>query len=507
MAYVAPREKFTMLSNALSGVNKGLNDFATMKLERDKMAQQQQQFDANLAFGFDKLDEQIRQFDVGTKEHRELTEARMDLEKTLKREGIVSAEKIATQRVSLGYSQLSQRKKEHDYAAEQEARLESSISQYITSFDDIEPLVSPEKNPEEFNRLYPGGVNDPNYAVAWQKFERETLEQSNALAQQLSPSGKITPEIRQRADAIIRDKKGYQDRVVIRRTEMAKAKNARYAMASFGSKAQQSVMGGSKSAIDQVGEWKPTYSTAPVYEVPSPVGMDMIESATPGEDPNPTRYIQKPNNSVNMERIAAEIRKIDNDQQQAMAFRASLNLSTAMGVMQDAMESSHAAQKEARKNYIEKAEYLDALMGNSNGQVVQMATIDADYIINTKNNEPLMAGLAAAGSFRPGLLSTQMRTNLQTGVTAPSPLDAMLSAHIEARRSGVSDVTAGDDIEDQVLEAFPDGATMDSVERSQPLSEMGNRVQTALGAEEAELGRKLTARERGNVILSVTGGK
>ena len=93
MAYIPGSDPFKTLSNAFGGTAKGAFDYTQVRLKQNQIDESKRQHDQNLRLGFKRLDEQIRQFDVGTKEHRELTEARMKLDATLRREGFVSAEK------------------------------------------------------------------------------------------------------------------------------------------------------------------------------------------------------------------------------------------------------------------------------------------------------------------------------------------------------------------------------------------------------------------------------
>jgi len=96
MAYIPGSDPFKTLSNAFGGTAKGAFDYTQVRLKQNQIDESKRQHDQNLRLGFKRLDEQIRQFDVGTKEHRELTEARMKLDATLRREGFTSAEKRAS---------------------------------------------------------------------------------------------------------------------------------------------------------------------------------------------------------------------------------------------------------------------------------------------------------------------------------------------------------------------------------------------------------------------------
>ena len=71
-SFVAGPNKFALLANAFTGAAKGANDFAELKQRSDTLKEQKRQHDDNLKFGFEKLDEQIRQFDVGTSEKSRL---------------------------------------------------------------------------------------------------------------------------------------------------------------------------------------------------------------------------------------------------------------------------------------------------------------------------------------------------------------------------------------------------------------------------------------------------
>ena len=165
MAYVAPVDKFSMLSNALGGVSKGLTDYAAVKLETNKMAQQQAQFDEQMNLAFNKLDEQIRQFNVGTEQHERLTQAKMDLEKTLTREGIVSAEKQTTQRVRAQNYATRVREKNAERQAEIDDRLfEATRSSQLAESMGYDALATQDP-----------GIYDPN---EWASEEAYNIEKA-----------------------------------------------------------------------------------------------------------------------------------------------------------------------------------------------------------------------------------------------------------------------------------------------------------------------------------------
>tara|TARA_R110000803_G_scaffold15895_2_gene43743 strand:+ start:2168 stop:3652 length:1485 start_codon:yes stop_codon:yes gene_type:complete len=71
-SFVAGPNKFALLANAFTGAAKGANDFAQLKQRSDALKEQKRQHDDNLALGFNRLDEQIRQFDIGTSERSRL---------------------------------------------------------------------------------------------------------------------------------------------------------------------------------------------------------------------------------------------------------------------------------------------------------------------------------------------------------------------------------------------------------------------------------------------------
>ena len=124
MAYIAPKDNLKLLSNALGGAAKGAQDFATLSLEKRRIDESSRQFDENLEFGFKKLDEQIRQFDVGTDQRERLEQARLELQGKLTREGYVSAEKRSeiSKQATLGAASIRAREMTKD--REQAARLQ-----------------------------------------------------------------------------------------------------------------------------------------------------------------------------------------------------------------------------------------------------------------------------------------------------------------------------------------------------------------------------------------------
>lgn len=95
MALLAPGggTDFSILAEAFSGAAKGAHDFAQLKMRRDQMAQQQSQFDQQLALNFTKLNEQIRQFDISAEMKERMQKEANALQATLSREEMVSAEK------------------------------------------------------------------------------------------------------------------------------------------------------------------------------------------------------------------------------------------------------------------------------------------------------------------------------------------------------------------------------------------------------------------------------
>ena len=71
-SFVAKQNQFAMLANAFTGVAKGANDYAQLKQRRDALNEQKRQHDQNLKLGFDRLDEQIRSFDIQTEQKEAL---------------------------------------------------------------------------------------------------------------------------------------------------------------------------------------------------------------------------------------------------------------------------------------------------------------------------------------------------------------------------------------------------------------------------------------------------
>lgn len=94
-SFVAGPNQFSLLANAFSGAAKGASDFAQLKLKRDQIAEDRRQFDENLEFGFKKLDEQIRQFDIGTEQRERLEQARNELQERLTDKRIAGSIKTA----------------------------------------------------------------------------------------------------------------------------------------------------------------------------------------------------------------------------------------------------------------------------------------------------------------------------------------------------------------------------------------------------------------------------
>ena len=134
--FVAGQNQFALLANAFTGAAKGASDFASLKLKRDQIDESARQFDENLEFGFTKLDEQIRQFDVGTSERSRMESARNDLKKKLTREGFVSAQRQSTIAAGPGHGRNLETKKLREF----KQRLADRAHTSTTTIDAMEKL-------------------------------------------------------------------------------------------------------------------------------------------------------------------------------------------------------------------------------------------------------------------------------------------------------------------------------------------------------------------------------
>lgn len=134
--FVAGQNQFALLANAFTGAAKGASDFASLKLKRDQIDESARQFDENLEFGFTKLDEQIRQFDVGTSERARMESARNDLKKKLTREGFVSAQRQSTIAAGPGHGRNLEAKKLREF----KQRLADREHTSTTTIDAMEKL-------------------------------------------------------------------------------------------------------------------------------------------------------------------------------------------------------------------------------------------------------------------------------------------------------------------------------------------------------------------------------
>lgn len=484
MAYVAPQNKLSMLSNALSGTAKAMNDFAAVKLKRDEMAQQQSQFNANLDLGFQRLDEQIRKTDMDDATRREMQKLRNDLAKSEGMETRATQERIATQRTSLGYSQLAESTRQFTLQAEQEAREESNISQSLTSFDDIPKLLSPEENPEEFAQKYPGGIEDPLYASDLQQRERMTVEQGNALALQLSPSGIVTAEIRKRARAIVEDKEAYRTRVVTRQQQMSIAKYSGYNTRTSGKRAREYIAR-TKPAAESAAEWQPVYETAPIYEGYGETG-DVAQSTPVQEGDQPAGIMTRPKMGANYNAIEASISNIIDPMQQQQANAAFQQFRSMMNYGDHALknEKDMLGQKEVRTSMMAAADTLDLSMGNSNMQAHDLA--QRFYSFYSDPQRSLEGSLDwQAGRKVPTLTHRPpTRVDIQNKVIG----------------SGADSTTMPDDnYDDEILSLHPEGM---SVEDAQKHSDVDAALEEAF----RNKGEPLTPIERGQIISEFVEG-
>jgi len=135
MAYVAPQNKLAGLSAALSGTAKGMADFQKVQMQQNQMAEQKRQFDENLAFGFKRLDEQIRQFDQSdatTRElqqlSRELQERQAGLDRDLTREEGAAQRATALRQTGMQVAQRDRELEQRRQIDERNFRAKSSLS-------------------------------------------------------------------------------------------------------------------------------------------------------------------------------------------------------------------------------------------------------------------------------------------------------------------------------------------------------------------------------------------
>tara|TARA_R110000824_G_scaffold108475_1_gene255519 strand:+ start:933 stop:2534 length:1602 start_codon:yes stop_codon:yes gene_type:complete len=397
MAYVAPRNKLSMLTNALSGTAKAMNDFAAVKLERDKMAQQQAQFDANLNLGFERLDEQIRKADMDDATRREMQKLRNDLAKSEGIEDRASAEKRTRMQTGPQYQRLKDAREWKDYQTEQQNSKSTAIYSFV---DTLQPLP-PEPDPTNLE-LFPQGANDMRFVSAVAMRNDAIAFQTNQLASSLSgfdagSNQQATSEIRRRANDIVMNKQAFKERVVqsVQETATAKAqragRNAAFARASGSYSSLLPDLSG-KSAEGTFGGWKATdgiksaaiygYQAGPADERGVP---GMVYTGVRDEDLEKklkaepvVSYVQQPDANAIATNIAMDIQKLDG---QSMAEATSLRNKwiTAMSTHVDSIQSgSNQSISETRRQALKLASELDERMGYS-GQATAFTRTRLDW--------------------------------------------------------------------------------------------------------------------------------
>ena len=162
MAYVAPQNKLAGLAAALSGTAKGMNDFQQVQMQQNQMAEQKRQFDENLALGFKRLDEQIRQFDQSDATTKELAELSRELQvsQNLLDRDLTREEGAAQRATALRQTGMQTAQRDRALKAEQAALLRTHyVKSDLSMLDNMgyanlgaAPGLQAGQTPEDFQR-------------------------------------------------------------------------------------------------------------------------------------------------------------------------------------------------------------------------------------------------------------------------------------------------------------------------------------------------------------------
>ena len=426
-AFVSGQNQFALLANAFTGAAKGAQDFAKLKMQRDQMAQQQRQFDDNLALGFSRLDEQIRQFDVGTAEHSRLTELSQELKLKMSREGYVAAEQRSRIAAGPGHARVAEQTRQFDYLKTQAAQQDNAINQFVTTLPPL-PTVDDVEIPQE---LKAGDASPESMAElerltalrqsAEQRRNSAIVQQTDWLAAQLSgPKGQITQELRKRAAAIISDKEGYSRRVYTRAQNLASAKRGQLSGGAW------------EGAREAAGGWETPYGfvstatgEAAQFEVPyqhkqfglsedgsikvtaaamesvyadtkSPAGQQKIKQF---QDAGVGLFTME---KLNEEALARQFEVVIAGMDPGRALFAR----SAMDDWVDQYDSYQGRPVNQEINKLETAQFeragsrLDSIMGNTNGQMRKASQVAMQYA--RTHTEDLLSEGGVVGTWADG---------------------------------------------------------------------------------------------------------
>jgi len=194
-SFVSGQNKFALLANAFTGAAKGAQDFAQLKLKRDQIDESKRQFDQNLEFGFKKLDEQIRSFDIGTAEKSRLEGLAIQARAKFGADANISAERRTAMTAQASVTSTAMRVNEQREERERQMRLtvmNQGMSENLVQME----LLNVHEMHKEWGATEAGeGVDvDQFWAEKGAAWNKQADAKAWALAKVLSPDGTVTDD-------------------------------------------------------------------------------------------------------------------------------------------------------------------------------------------------------------------------------------------------------------------------------------------------------------------------
>ena len=529
MAFVAPKgNPMQILSNALTGVSKGINDANAVKLRSIQIQDQRNQFEQQLDLNFKKLDEQIRKADMDDATRREMQQLRIDASDALQdkriessekmtREGFVSSEKRARIATGPAYDRNAKEQEWREHQSRMSANESRAIRDFLVGMPDVGP-------PPDLND-FDGNPEDVRYVSAVSAYNDRIKGNTDMLAQQLAGfGGTVDSGTRRKAQEIVLDPEEFEKRYIQDHQAYHAAKQAsgahKYTYGMGAPSFMQGVAG--KTTADSFGQsWKlddVVESTSLWFSDDQGYTIEEQQKSRFGNEAALQSFV-RPNEQWFHAKLKNDIANLSSEnyvQQQFHARNASHKLMEASArYKQLAVKKSTSPEtlKDLRKEMVEQGSRLDLLMGYRDGRSALFAKAYADY--ESMPNKPalLFTGKRKGESIWKQGMYEGFDVTPPSGVVtfahgAKEALDATIAA--QSRADVEKDVANALNMFGDAFNLTDDqnwylaGGTGPTIAWTQ---EQSDEIHAEIARREKEAGRTLTLEERGRVIQTYIGEK
>ena len=529
MAFVAPKgNAMQILSNALTGVSKGINDANAVKLRSIQIQDQRNQFEQQLDLNFKKLDEQIRKANMDDATRREMQQLRIDAADALQdkriessekmtREGFVSAEKRA--RISAGpaYDRNARDQAWREHQSRMSANESRAIRDFLVGMPDVGPppdLNDFDGNPESFS-----------YVSAVAAYNDRIKGNTDMLAQQLAGfGGTVDSATRRKAQEIVLNPEEFEKRYIQDHQAYHSAKQASRAHKyTYGMGAPSFMQGGAgKTTADSFGQsWKlddVVESTSLWFSDDQGYTIEEQQKSKFGYEPALQSFV-RPNEHWFQTRIANDIKNLSGEHYQIQqghartAVHGLIDLGAQYKKLASKKSTSPETLKGLRKEMVEQGSRLDVLMGYRDGRSALFAKAYADY--ESMPNKPalLITGKRKGESI--------WKQGMYEGFDVTPPEGIVTFAHgakeaLDATIAAQSRADVDKDVEN-ALNMFGDAFNLTDQQNLYLAGgtgptiawtpEQSDEIHAEIERIEKEIGRSLTLEEKGRAIQTYIGEK